>query len=118
MPATTPKGYPYPLGTDRLMDGDDAIHNLAQALDDNVGRVAAGQVTVNITTLNTPASTAVTFPVGRFNASPFAVAQYNGTLSNRQGQAQGMTATGCVIWAWQSAGTVGAALIGWIAVQV
>ena len=34
MPATTPNsGLPYPLGTDRVMDGDDAIHSLATALD-------------------------------------------------------------------------------------
>jgi hypothetical protein len=33
MPATTPRGLPYPLGTDPVADGDDAIHNLATALD-------------------------------------------------------------------------------------
>lgn len=34
MPATTPNlALPYPLGTDRVMDGDDAIHSLATALD-------------------------------------------------------------------------------------
>lgn len=34
MPATTPtNGLPYPLGTDRVMDGDDAIKALAEALD-------------------------------------------------------------------------------------
>jgi len=27
--ATTPKGAPYPAGTDKLVDGDDAIHALA-----------------------------------------------------------------------------------------
>lgn len=34
MPANTPNGVPYPLGTDRLSDGDDAIHNLALWVDD------------------------------------------------------------------------------------
>lgn len=34
MPANTPNiGLPYPLGTDRAMDGDDAIHSLATKLD-------------------------------------------------------------------------------------
>lgn len=33
MPGSTTNGLPYPLGTDRLMDGDDAIKALAQALD-------------------------------------------------------------------------------------
>ena len=30
--ATTPGGLPYPLGTDFVVDGDDAIHALATAL--------------------------------------------------------------------------------------
>lgn len=33
MPATTPGGLPYPLGTDLVVDGDDAIRNLATAVD-------------------------------------------------------------------------------------
>lgn len=70
MPANTPKGYPYPLGTDRLADGDDAIHALATAVDTMIGVGAAGSVSVT-----TPASgagtAAVTFPVGRFASAPF-----------------------------------------------
>jgi hypothetical protein len=31
--ATTPNGLPYPLGTDHVVDGDDAIRALADALD-------------------------------------------------------------------------------------
>jgi hypothetical protein len=30
--ATTSKGYPYPVGTDRVADGDDAIKALAEAV--------------------------------------------------------------------------------------
>jgi hypothetical protein len=33
MGSTTTKGYPYPVGTDRVMDGDDAIKALAEAVD-------------------------------------------------------------------------------------
>jgi hypothetical protein len=33
MPSTTPNGLPYPIGTDRVMDGDDAIKSLATAVD-------------------------------------------------------------------------------------
>jgi len=33
MGSTTTKGYPYPVGTDRVMDGDDAIKALAEAID-------------------------------------------------------------------------------------
>lgn len=37
MSSTTPGGLPYPLGTDRLMDGDDAIRALALAIDTRLG---------------------------------------------------------------------------------
>lgn len=45
MPATTPGGMPYPLGTDPIADGDDAIKNLALAI---TGPVAAA-FTLNAT---------------------------------------------------------------------
>lgn len=34
MTGTTPKGYPYPTGSDRVQDGDNAIQALAQAVND------------------------------------------------------------------------------------
>lgn len=66
MPSTT-TGFrlPFPLGTDRLMDGDDQIRKLAQSVE-NMIQVA--QVTIPITAANTPASVLWTYPV------PFAVA--------------------------------------------
>ncbi len=80
MPANTAKGYPYPLGTDRLMDGDDAIHNLATAVDTKLGVAASGTAQ-----LTTPASgngtVAVTFPAGRFTGTPNAVACLASTAS-------------------------------------
>jgi len=36
MPANTARGFPYPLGTDPLSQGDDTIHSLASYLDANV----------------------------------------------------------------------------------
>lgn len=36
MPANTTHGLPYPLGTEPIAQGDDAIHNLAVALDPTV----------------------------------------------------------------------------------
>lgn len=33
MPSATPGGLPYPIGTDYVVDGDDAIRNLATAVD-------------------------------------------------------------------------------------
>lgn len=67
MTATTPKGFPYPEGTDRLMDGDNAIQALAEAVDDLTGASwgSAGQITGVIA--GTPTQVTVTFPVGHFD---------------------------------------------------
>ena len=70
MPATTAKGYPYPLGTDRLNDGDDAIKALAQFTETQAGQGAAGIVSVPVASGAAVGSAAVTFPVGRFSSAP------------------------------------------------
>jgi len=79
MATTTRAGYPYPVGTDRVMDGDDAIKNLATKVDQNLGLgFYYGSVTApapTATDLNT--IVAVTFPAGRFT-SPGVFTQYGG----------------------------------------
>jgi len=52
--ANTAKGYPYPVGTDRVMDGDDAIHSLATAVETLLGVAASGSVVVTLTTGSHP----------------------------------------------------------------
>lgn len=79
MPANTAKGYPYPLGTDRLMDGDDAIKALAEAIDARIGVVAAGSVSVPVSSGSATGTVAVTFPVGRFTAVPLVTGTYQGS---------------------------------------
>ena len=67
MPATTSaKNLPYPLGTDRLMDGDDAIHSLAAAVDN---MVQTGLVTLTPVTANVVVTATVTIPVA-YAAAP------------------------------------------------
>ena len=51
MPGTTPKGFPYPLPTEPLKDGADAIKNLATALDSAwAGELGYAQRTTNLVT--------------------------------------------------------------------
>lgn len=122
MPATTATGWPYPLGTDRVMDGDDAIKNLATMADARLGRgITAGQASVPITAANTNATVAVTFPAGMFvNPPHVSLAIYHtntsqffpptivtGTLT-----ATGMTISGC-----RSSGTA-AFPVEWIALAL
>lgn len=78
MPANTPHGYPYPLGTDRVADGDNDIQALATAVDTKLGIGMAGTNTVTISAAPS-GSLAVTFPVGRFTSVPAVVASSSGT---------------------------------------
>src|SRR5215510_9360816 len=67
MPSQT-AGYrlPYPLGTDRLMDGDDQIRKLAQSVEN---MVQTGLWSSPALVANTPVTATITFPVA-FNAAP------------------------------------------------
>lgn len=69
MPTTTGKGFRVPLDTDPVADGALATRNLGTDVNDHVGRHAAGSVTVNLSAAAS-GDAAVTFPVGRFNATP------------------------------------------------
>jgi hypothetical protein len=116
MPANTAKGYPYPLGSDRLMDGDDAIHSLASAIDSKLGLMASGSLALTIVTGGTPVTVAVTFPVGLFTATPTCFASYGGTVNVQNGAGvQGPTTAGVnVSGVRNSAGTLN---VSWLAVQ-
>lgn len=54
MGSTTTRGYPYPVGTDRVMDGDNAMQSLAEAVDGDALVTLAVCVAGN---QNIPAST-------------------------------------------------------------
>ena len=119
MPANTPKGYPYPLGTDRVMDGDDSIHNLASAVDTKLGVACGGQVSIPISALNTPSVVAVTFPVGLFTASPFVLATGGGGNPHQFAVSwTATTTTGVNIVGARTAGSVGALVVYWAAHQI
>src|SRR4051812_25971815 len=98
MPANTAKGYPYPLGTDRVMDGDDAIKNLAEAVDTRVGVLAAGLVSVPVSSGQASGTVAVTSPAGRFSAVPIATGTYQGSnIAWSSVNISAVTASGCTI---------------------
>jgi len=57
MPGSTPDyGFPYPTGTDRVMDGDNAIEALARAVEDVFGGIIAIEkpATATLTLTNGP----------------------------------------------------------------
>lgn len=114
--ATTAKGFPYPLGTDRVMDGDDAIKALAQKIDTALGLMASGTTSVVLSN-QSQSSTTVTFPAGRFTATPAVTASTaSGTyLANTVSP----TTTSVQIWAAHRDGTAqsGTVSVAWIARQ-
>lgn len=113
--ATTPNGLPYPVGTDRVMDGDDAIKALATAI-----RVFSTTVTVNLSTSPT-AAILVTFPAGLFTAPPVVVGFMNGAGTTAwRGGANTVTATSCQLFAQSNSGSGGSgtATVSCIAAQI
>ena len=122
MPATTARGYPYPLGTDRVADGDDAIHSLATQIDTALGASAAGTVGITHASAGTTASASVTFPVGRFTAPPTFISVQpwlttNGGVLEGGGSPTGVLATGFTANYYRPSGT-GAMTVQWLAVLV
>lgn len=119
MGSQTALGYPYPTGTDRVMDGDNAIQALAEAVNGKVGAAATGVVSVPISALNANASAAVTFPVGRFTAAPVVIANpQSNSATTTVASAVAATASGVTVWAARLAGTVAALNVHWVAIQI
>ena len=118
MPANTSLGYPYPVGTDRVADGDDAIHALASAVESKVGVFRCG--TVVVATPDTAAgSTAVTFPAGLFTAVP-AVGASCVASAPIQWAANGYapTTTGMTVRAQKTTGAASVTVSWWAAQSV
>jgi hypothetical protein len=109
MPGTTPRGYPYPVGTDLISQGDDTMRQLAQALDTLGGVSAAGSVTVVIAAVNDPVNVAVTFPAGRFTTPPICVVTAHTSLPQNAhvavSTAAPITTTGFTVNGARSSGT-------------
>jgi len=118
--ATNAKGYPYPLGTDRVMDGDDVIHALADAVAAKLGQqVATGQASVALNNATT-ANVAVTFPAGVFTVVPRVVCVLAQNTSQVYATSGGVTASGFTATMVSRAGTpitIGPYGIDWVAIQ-
>jgi hypothetical protein len=118
MSGTTIKGYPYPTGTDRVADGDNAIQALAEKID-TVAPFAIAAGTVPITPPPAPGgvSTAITFPASRFTQAPICsiTAHSNGYGA---GSGSGTTTTAVTARFWSLASTPTGAAMHWVAVQM
>jgi hypothetical protein len=116
--ATTTGGLPYPVGTDKIVDGDDAIKALAEAVDARVPwRMTANLSTWGVPGANAGVSAALTFPVGRFTQTPIVVvtADSTGYLAGSSGGVTSAGFTGRVFNL--TAGVPGGVNLKWIAVQ-
>lgn len=122
MPANTPRGYPYPLGTDRVADGDDAIHNLALAIDAQLGKTVVGSPTIVGSPVGALATVVVTFPVGFFTATPFVVCTPQAGTGAGPGSTilniQVLSNTGMTVSSYRVAGSASDTKISYIATQI
>lgn len=100
--ASTARGFPYPVGTDRVMDGDNAIQALAQAVNDKLGNLAIGQLPITPSAADTATTVAVTFPAGRFVNAPVVFAVPNSSVS----------AAGVIIRCWAAAPSTTGCTVG------
>ena len=97
--ATTAHGYPYPLGTDRVMDGDNVMQALAEKVEARLrGGTWSGYYVITAAT-NARGSVNVTFPVGTFTAVPNVTANcLNEFMEFFTAIAMNVIATGCTLW--------------------
>lgn len=82
-------------------------------------RIATGTASITPTAANTPTSVAVTFPAGRFTATPIVVAIPHTSAPGTQVTGVGISgrsASGCTIYGTRT-NTTGFE-VGWIAIQV
>lgn len=118
---TTPKGYPYPEGTDLVMDGDDAIQALAEAVDaKSTYGIAAGTVQVTGITVGNAQSVTVTFPAGRFTNDVYiTIGMYTSTPAQRWAAHANKSPTSVqIVGAYTGQSSSISLWISWAAVQV
>lgn len=118
MPSNTTLGYPYPLSSEPVADGDNAIQNLAQAVDDKAGVFASGVESVTFGANGTPVAIPVTFPVGRFTTAPVVQIALRGVASPQAYAVSTGTPTssGVTLYVTRITGSSGASL-QWLAHQ-
>lgn len=119
MGSTTVDGLPYPVGTDRVMDGDDAMKALAEALTGRSARVATGSGSIT-GAANVVRALAITFPVGRFTAPPVVIVAIRGGVATgtppfSAWTGAAVTTSGATLNG--SASTTNPIPVDWIAVQ-
>jgi hypothetical protein len=108
--ATTPKGYPYPVGTDRVT----AVETLS-------GVATAGNATLPApTAVNTPTTLAITFPVGRFTAVPWVIGSPQGGSPQAFAPVStaAATAAGCTLYCARVSGSMATIVVSWLAIQI
>ena len=119
--ATTTNGWTYPVGTDRVTDGDNAIKSVADTIEARIGHGATSYGVATVSGFSGPdvaQSQAVTFPAGRFTGAPSVMLTINASnpFACHPPTHQGITASGFTIWAARHSGAANVS-VAWLAVQ-
>lgn len=104
MPAATAgRNLPYPLGTDRVTDGDDQIRKLAQSVEN---MIQTASVVIPVAATNTATNFVWVYPIP-FSAVPVVVATLVGGVVSSGGNLSiaGQTTTQVTITGYRTSGT-------------
>lgn len=117
---STKNGYPYPEGTDLVMDGDDAIKALAEAVDTKLafGMTAGSGNVASVASQDTKSAT-VTLPTGLFTVSPRVVAMATTTSPSTRSVSAltGGSTSSFSVYAWNGTASTRDISFAWTAVQ-
>lgn len=117
---TTKNGYPYPEGTDLVMDGDDAIQDLAEAVDKKLAfAMTAGSATVlSVASTDTKAMT-VALPSGLFTVSPRVTCMATTTSPSTRSVSAltGGSTSSFTVYAWNGTSSTRDVSLAWNAIQ-
>lgn len=117
MSATTTLGYEYPVNSDPVKNYPAIIQALAQLVDDQLGSIKRGTVTINAVSVNTDYAQAVVFGTA-FPGSPavsLTISNKNNPASYEPPLVSSKTATGFTVNVRRSAGSASID-VDWIAV--
>lgn len=117
MPGITTAGYPYPLPSDPIKEGADAIKALAERIEDRLGLgIVTGRVVINMPATGVFVNATVTLPAGYFAAASADVSVTLGTNNRIYLDVTFSTATYFQIRANASTGS-GNQTVHWLAVR-
>lgn len=114
---STTHGIPYPLGDELVKDGDNAMAAMATAIDPALAR-ASGIATVSVSGTPGQGSLTVSFPAGRFSATPAVATSSTSVIWQAAVSGTSSTQVTIDVRRWDGGAGTGTLLVHWVAIGV